>query len=143
MSYALFAQANVAREDTNGLRTYQDAYVEAFYAPDPPKSLVGQFLPVGNGQCVALLQAHGFENYKGNALEWKVYIDPKAIGWPGDAILLDEGPYQHLVIILSNTDSYNIVEQNYLGEYIISTRSISFDYNKIIGIIPKPDIIEE
>jgi len=99
---------------------------------------LGVFKPVGNGQCVALLQAHGFEGYTGDAYEWKDRVDPDAFGWPGDAMLLDEGPYQHLVLIYNNTDSHLVVEQNYLGEYIVSTRSIPFDYNKIIGIIPRP-----
>jgi surface antigen len=92
---------------------------------------------VGNGQCVAFVQAHGFHDYRGDAYQWKKYATSE-IGWLGDAVLLDEGPFMHLALIAGINDGYQLVEQNYIGEYIISTRSIPFDYGRIVGFIPKP-----
>lgn len=95
------------------------------------------YFPVGNGQCVDFVKYNGFEAYSGDAYKWVKYVDKEAFGFPGDAILLDEGPYQHLVLIIGNEGGYNLVEQNYEGLYIVSYRTIPFNYSKIVGIIPK------
>lgn len=95
------------------------------------------FKPVGNGQCVALVQAHGFEDFRGNAIDWVKYISPGVTPAMGDAILLREGRFWHLAIIIGFDGGYNLVEQNYEGVYTVSYRTISKDYDKIVGIIPK------
>ena len=91
---------------------------------------------VGNGECVAFIQANGYEEYRGNAYEWVKYVNPDIkIGWPGYVVLLDEGPYQHLALITGTDGGYNLVEQNYLGIGIVSSRTIPYDYIKIVGFV--------
>jgi len=81
------------------------------------------------------VKEHGFEAFKGDAYEWKKYINSD-IGWPGNAVLLDEGPYQHLALVLeTREDGYYIVEQNYEGLYKVSYRLIPFNYKNIVGFI--------
>lgn len=149
--YSSLVWASTTQEDTILVNDqsviYKDAYIVDQYIPPTPEPITGVFQPVGNGYCVALLQAHGFSMYAGNANTWSRYIIEGAMGWPGDAILLDEGPtnpdgtrYQHLVRILSiEDDGYYVVEQNGAGgRYVITYRTIQYDYPLIVGIIPKP-----
>ncbi|MEK9208368.1 MAG: hypothetical protein AAB922_07820 [Patescibacteria group bacterium] len=113
-----------------------DVYVVATSSPQTLKLPRGGYKPVGNGQCVALLQNNGFKGFKGNARDWKKYINSD-IGWIGSAVLLDEGKYQHLALVIGTEGGYNLVEQNYLGEYIVSYRTIPFDYPLIVGFISR------
>jgi len=122
----------VFASDSLVLGRYEDNFVKE--APVRPLTAPPRYFSVGNGQCIAFLQANGFEVFKGSAWEWKKYINSD-IGWPGYAVLLDEGPYQHVALITGNNEGYQLVEQNYLGEYIVSTRSIPFDYERIVGFI--------
>lgn len=101
-------------------------------------SVSAGFVPTGNGQCVAFVQAHGFSGYNGNAGTWRRYINtdsPRA----GDAIVLREGSVGHIALVESvASQSYNLVEQNFLGRYIVSRRTISKDYANIVGFIMPP-----
>ena len=118
--------------------TYSSQFLEASRSPTIVLLASKRLLdasPVGNGQCVAFIQNNGFSGLSGDAWEWKKYVNSD-IGWPGYAVLLDEGPYQHLALIIEiREDGYYIVEQNYEGLYIVSYRTIPFDYNRIEGFI--------
>ena len=113
---------------------YQQPYVVATSSSQKPYKALQRYLPAGNGQCVAFLKANGFEGFKGNAHKWKKYINSD-IGWVGSAVLLDEGKFQHLALIIGTEDGYNLVEQNYEGLYIVSERTIPFNYPRIVGFI--------
>jgi hypothetical protein len=119
-----------------------NAFVQPVYIPTPvrPVRLKSASLAtlegVGDGWCVAYVQANGFSGYSGNAVEWKRYINvasPSA----GDAIVLREGgPIGHVAIVSAvSSQSLLLVEQNYEGRYIVSSRSIPLDYDRIVGFI--------
>ena len=81
------------------LGSYSDNFVVATNSPLNAQNHNISYVPVGNGQCVDFIKAHGFEAFKGNAWEWAKYVNSD-IGWPGYAVLLDEGPYQHLALVI-------------------------------------------
>lgn len=133
---------------------FQDSAVHPIFIPTPPKKVLRPqaIVPVvvspisgksvatkeegvGNGQCVAFVQAHGFSKYRGNAGTWKRYINtkkPKA----GDAVVLREGSVGHVAILESvASQSYTLIEQNMEGPYIISRRTIPKNYGRIVGFI--------
>ena len=133
------ALAQTGSENTNVIGTQLDSYVTSLNSPVIPERLNTKYNSVGDGFCVAFIKSNGFEDYRGNARDWIKYVDPSAIGWPGDAILLNEGGYyKHLALIIGNSGGYQLVEQNYIGIYIISYRTIPYDYPLIEGIIPRP-----
>lgn len=124
-----------AAEYTNKtMDTQSSFYVVAQNSPVTLNLPRGAFLPTKDGYCVSFIKEHGFEAFKGNAYEWSKYINSD-IGWIGSAVLLDEGPYQHLALIIGTEGGYNLVEQNYEGLYIITYRTIPFDYPKIVGFV--------
>lgn len=95
----------------------------------------GIYVSVGNGQCVAFVQAHGFANLSGNANQWKKYIN---ISTPvaGAVVVLKGGPYGHVALITAvKEDSVQVVEQNYYGHYIIDHREISLKDKSIVGFV--------
>jgi hypothetical protein len=115
-----------------------EAYIYPQAVFPTPVPLKKDYEPVGTGFCVPFVQAHGFKDYRGNARDWVQYINSE-IGWPGYAVLLDEGGYyQHLALIIGTDGGYNLIEQNYEGLYVVSERTIPFDYDKIIGFISPP-----
>lgn len=134
---AIAKAAGLTDDTTNGQVIRQsETFIVSKYVPSPPK--IKKYYPVGNGQCVDFVKYNGFQGYSGNAYTWKRYVIKGAFGFPGDAIILDEGPFQHLALIIGNEGGYNLAEQNYEGKYIVSYRTIPFDYSKIVGVIPKP-----
>ena len=130
---AFIVKADTANEPINTPQ-FSDVYVVAIISPTTLHKPRGSYKPVGNGECVAFLQAHGFEGFRGNAYEWKKYVNSD-IGWVGSAVLLDEGKYQHLALIIGIDGGYNLMEQNYEGLYVVSERTIPFDYPLIVGFI--------
>ena len=105
--------------------------------PYPIKLVVINFnIWADNGQCVSFVQAQGFEDYRGNAYEWKKYINTE-IGQLGDVVVLNEGKLGHLAYVIGVENGYQLVEQNYEGKYKISYRTIPFDYPLIVGFIHK------
>lgn len=98
-----------------------------------------EFAPVGDGQCVAFVQAHGFSEFSGNAGTWKRYINtknPRA----GDVVVLREGPVGHVALLETvASQSLGLLEQNYEGRYIVSRRTISRNYARIVGFIMRTD----
>lgn len=118
-------------------READDSYIivgGALYPFNSPKPPI-KYEPVGNGQCVALVQAHGYSEYSGNANEWVKYINsnkPKI----GNVVVLTEGYYGHVAIVVEVGDDWvKIVEQNYEGLGVVSYRTISMDYVNIVGYI--------
>lgn len=95
----------------------------------------GIYVSVGNGQCVAFVQVHGFSNLSGNANQWKKYINtPNPVA--GGVVVLRGGPYGHVALITAvKEDSVQVVEQNYYGHYIIDHREISLSDKSIVGFI--------
>lgn len=95
------------------------------------------YKPVGNGFCVVFVRTYGygFESYSGDAITWKRYINsetPKV----GSVVVLQEGPLGHLAIITAvYENSFSVVEQNFSGRYTVNRRTLSNDYNKILGFI--------
>jgi len=95
----------------------------------------GIYVPIGNGQCVAFVQAHGFPNLSGNANQWKKYINTHA-PVAGGVVVLRSGPYGHVALITAvKESSIQVVEQNYYGHYIIDHREISLGDDSIVGFI--------
>ncbi len=95
----------------------------------------GIYVPVGDGQCVAFVQAHGFANLHGNASQWARYINtttPVA----GGVVVLRGGRFGHIALITAvKPSSIQIVEQNYYGPYVIDHREISLTDRAIVGLI--------
>ena len=114
---------------------WQDMFVFATNQPhyDIPKF---NLKPTGNGSCVDLIKANGYGEYRGNAYEWAKYIntDKPSIG---DVVVLKEGRFGHLALIVGFDKGIMVAEQNYRGLYIVSTRSIDWDYKRIMGFITK------
>jgi hypothetical protein len=108
----------------------QEVFLVAINSP-----LIEKYEPVGDGWCVSFVRAHGYEQYSGNAFSWWKYTDtdkPKV----GGVVVLNESRAGHLALITDvASDSFEVVEQNYKGLYQISSRSIDFGYNKIVGFI--------
>lgn len=95
----------------------------------------GAYVPVGNGQCVDFVQAHGFANLKGNAYQWKKYLNT-AVPVVGGVVVLKGGRYGHIAIVTAvKAGSIQVVEQNYYGHYIIDHREISLNDRSIVGFI--------
>lgn len=95
----------------------------------------GIYVPVGNGQCVDFVQAHGYPNLHGNAYLWANYINTPA-PVVGGVVVLKGGRFGHVAIVTAITpDSIQIVEQNYYGPYIIDHRQISLSDKSIVGFI--------
>ena len=103
--------------------------------PLNPKKPLGEFLPVGNYQCVDFVKAHGFSHLRGNAHVWIQYVNSD-IPTIGGVVILNESKLGHLALILNYDEQLiYIVEQNYLGLGIVSYRQIERDYSKINGYI--------
>lgn len=95
----------------------------------------GIYVPVGNGQCVDFVQAHGFSNLAGNANTWKKYINTST-PMPGAVVVLKGGPYGHVALVTAvKEDSIQVVEQNYYGHYVIDHREISIKDKSIVGFV--------
>jgi len=95
----------------------------------------GIYIPVGDGQCVAFVQAHGFSKYRGNAYQWAKYINTPT-PMVGDAVVFKQGKYGHVALITAvKSSSIQIVEQNYYGLYIIDHREISLSDRSIVGFV--------
>lgn len=96
-----------------------------------PKKTTGY----GNGSCVALAQAKGFNIHAGAAKNWPAAA--RKLGYTvntkpvvGSVIVTKEGSKGtdtgHVAVVTAVTpDSIKIVEQNYQGKYIVSTRLLS------------------
>lgn len=95
----------------------------------------GIYVPVGNGQCVDFVQAHGFAKMSGNANTWKRYINTP-VPVVGGVVVLRGGRYGHVALITAvKTNSFQVVEQNYYGLYIVDHREISLTDRAIVGFI--------
>lgn len=95
----------------------------------------GIYKPVGDGQCVAFVQAHGFANMHGNAYQWKKYINTP-VPVAGGAVVFKGGRWGHIAIITAvKESSIQVVEQNFYGPYIIDHREISLTDRAIVGFI--------
>lgn len=95
----------------------------------------GIYVPVGNGQCVDFVQAHGFSRMSGNAYQWAKYINT-TVPVAGGVVLFKGGRWGHIAIITAvKTNSIQVVEQNYYGLYIIDHREISLNDRAIVGFI--------
>ncbi len=95
----------------------------------------GIYVPVGDGQCVAFVQAHGFSSLHGNAYQWARYINTK-VPTIGGVIVFKGGKYGHVALITAiKENSIQIVEQNYYGPRIIDHREISKKDKSIVGFI--------
>ena len=117
------------------ISTWQDIFVIATNQPhyDIPKF---NLKSTGAGTCVDLIKVNGYGEYRGNARDWAKYIntDKPSIG---DVVVLKESFYGHLALITGFDKGIMITEQNYRGLYIVSTRSIDWDYDRIVGFITK------
>lgn len=95
----------------------------------------GIYVPTGNGQCVDFVQAHGHANHSGNAYTWKKYINTPA-PVVGGVVVLRGGRYGHVALITAvKLNSFQVVEQNFYGPYIIDHREISLTDRAIVGFI--------
>ncbi len=97
----------------------------------------GIYVPVGDGQCVAFVQAHGFPSSKfnGNANTWKRYINTP-VPVAGGVVVFRGGRWGHIAIITAvKENSIQVVEQNYYGLYIIDHREILLTDRSIVGFI--------
>lgn len=95
----------------------------------------GVYVPVGNGQCVDFVQAHGFSNMSGNANTWRRYINTP-VPAAGGVVVLRGGRYGHVALITAVLPgSIQVVEQNFYGPYIIDHREISLSDRSIVGFI--------
>ncbi len=95
----------------------------------------GIYVPVGDGQCVAFVQAHGFSHFHGNAYQWKKYINTSNPS-PGGVVVLLGGRFGHVALITAVTlNSVQIVEQNYFRPYVVDHREISLGDRSIVGFI--------
>jgi len=130
--YAFFARADTVNEPPKPQVSYPyitEAYVYAV------NTITDFYKPVGNGQCVDFIKAHGYEKYNGNAKQWIDYINadkPEV----GGVVVLSESRLGHLALIKGVTkEGVEVVEQNYEGLYKVTERIIPFSYEKIIGYI--------
>jgi len=95
----------------------------------------GIYVPVGDGQCVAFVQVHGFANLHGNAYQWAKYINTP-VPVAGGVVVFKGGRWGHIAIITAvKENSIQVVEQNYYGLYIVDHREISLTDRSIIGFI--------
>lgn len=107
-------------------------YVVALNIPPVPI-----YKTVGEGWCVEFVRAHGFEKYTGDAIKWIEFVDTREPS-VGSVVVLSEGEIGHLAIVTSFTETeISIIEQNYEGLGIVSTRSFPIDYKHIIGYVTK------
>ncbi len=93
------------------------------------------YKPIGDGQCVAFVQSHGYAGMHGNAYQWARYINTN---YPtvGGVVVFRGGRYGHVAIVTAvKANSIQIVEQNYYGPYIIDHREVSLDSKSIVGFI--------
>lgn len=95
----------------------------------------GVYVPVGNGQCVDFVQAHGFSNLKGNAYQWKKYLNTP-VPVVGGVVVFRGGRYGHVAIVTAVKEgSVQVVEQNYYGHYVVDHREISLGDRSVVGFI--------
>lgn len=95
----------------------------------------GIYKPVGDGQCVAFVRAHGYPDLHGNAYLWANYINT-LIPVPGGVVVFRGGRYGHVALITAvEANSIQIVEQNYYGLYVIDHREVSLGDGSIKGFI--------
>jgi LysM repeat protein len=95
----------------------------------------GIYVPVGNGQCVDFVQAHGFPKLSGNANTWKRYINTP-VPVAGGVVVFRGGRFGHVALITAvKTNSIQVVEQNYYSPYVIDHREISLTDRSIVGFI--------
>ncbi len=95
----------------------------------------GIYVPVGDGQCVAFVQAHGYANYHGNAYQWAKYINT-TVPVAGGVVVLKGGRWGHIALITAvKENSFQVVEQNYYGLYVVDHREISLTDRAIVGFI--------
>ena len=95
----------------------------------------GIYVPVGNGQCVDFVQAHGYSHLRGNAYLWAKYVNT-TVPVAGGVVVLRGGRYGHVALVTAvKSGSVQIVEQNYFGPYIIDHREIALNDRSIVGFI--------
>ena len=126
------AEAKAPGLNTESIPNWRDVYVFA----TSTHYEIPKLKPTPNGQCVEFIKVNGFEGYRGNAQEWAKYIntDKPSIG---DVVVLNEGRWGHLALITGFDTGIIVTEQNYKGLYIVSTRSIEWNYKGIVGFITK------
>jgi hypothetical protein len=106
-------------------------------AVNSPTLFIPKEEPTDDGWCVSYVRAHGYEQYTGDAKDWANYInsDEPTIG---GVVVLDEGPLDHLALITAvSSASLDLIEQNFEGLGIVSTRSLDRSSEDIIGFIKK------
>ena len=113
----------------------QDQLIAVQYIPSVPL-----FVPTEDGECVSFVKANGFDQYFGDAETWDRYInssEPEV----GSVVVLKEGPNGHLALVLEVRDTeIDIVEQNFEENGVISYRTLSKNYSRIVGYVRKPSI---
>ncbi len=96
-----------------------------------------EYAPTLNGWCVSFARQYsGIEIY-GDAWQWAPFIT-SALPSVGAVAVLRESPNWHLALTTAvdwNARRFDVVEQNYLGRGVVSTRSISFDYLLLEGFV--------
>ena len=91
--------------------------------------------PTEDGWCVSFVRSHGFEEYNGDAHTWKRFINALE-PIVGSAIVLDEGTDGHVALITAvSSGSLDLIEQNFEGLGIVSTRSLDRFSTSIVGYI--------
>lgn len=100
----------------------------------PPKPVFKRSV-TSDGWCVSFVRQNGFEKYTGDADRWLTYVNSQ-IPEVGSVIVLDEGPIGHLALVEEVTiDTIKVIEQNYLGRWIVSERTLDRSYKNILGYV--------
>lgn len=93
---------------------------------------------IGSGQCVAFVRyALGDKglNYSGNAIEWAKFVNenhPQI----GDIVVFNYGRIGHVAIVYSiSQNNFQVIEMNYKGPGVVSTREVSLNDPEVIGYI--------
>ena len=82
------------------------------------------YSPTKDGYCVSFVKAYGYQQYSGDAWKWTAFIN-SSVPVIGAVVVLDEGSLDHLAIVTGfSSTSLDLVEQNFEGFGIVSTRSI-------------------
>lgn len=92
---------------------------------------------VGNGQCVAYARHASGLKHRGNAIEWKKFINSR-IPKKGSVVVLNYGKLGHVAVVEAvSGGTITVSEQNYYGPYIINRRNISRNDPHILGYVAK------
>ncbi len=96
------------------------------------------YLPTRDGQCVSFVQAHGYSGLRGNAKDWRKYINTSYPQAGGVVVFVGKsyGRYGHIALITSvKEDSIQVVEQNFYGLRVVDHREVPINNSTIAGFI--------